>query len=259
MDRSIRILLLGLMALSLAACASSKTPKSAIPYSSQPAVGTTPTAATKPLNLSDSAAAQRNGTLVPATLGVPPTASAVSNYRIGPQDLLKVEVFQVGELTSRERVGDDGRIAMPLIGPIQVAGLTPREAEDKIAHLLSIDYLQNPQVSLFIEEYASQKVTVSGAVEKPGVFPLRGRTTLTQAIALAGGLGDIANTSEVILFRDQGTPAAQAYVVDIDKIDEGLQEDPVMAGDDRILVPKSGSAAFVKSITDTLRGFVRIY
>ncbi len=196
---------------------------------------------------------------MPATLGVPPTASTVGNYRIGPQDLLKVEVFQVDELTSRERVGDDGRIVMPLIGPIPVAGLTPQEAEDKIAYLLGVDYLQDPQVSIFIEEYASQKVTVSGTVEKPGVFPLKGRTTLTQAIALAGGVGDVADTSQVILFRDQGTPQAQAYVVDVDKIDEGLQEDPVMAGDDRILVPKSGSAAFVKSVTDTLRGFVRVY
>ena len=183
---------------------------------------------------------------------------STSVYRIGPDDLLRVEVFQVAELSSQERVSDDGSIVMPLIGSVRVAGLTPKEAEDQIARLLEADYLQNPQVNIFVQEFASQKVTVSGSVEKPGVFPLQGRMTLTQAVALAGGLTDLADHKQVVLFRGQGTAAAQAYVIDVEQIDEGALEDPVVIGSDRVFVPKSGSAVFVKRVSETLRGFVSL-
>jgi polysaccharide biosynthesis/export protein len=272
MFRSIQILLAGVFLLNLVGCASSKLPRAAKPYSgaaslSQPRTASRPPSATAgapPASSfeakapSTAAPSAGPGELVPATIGVPPSPSSTSTYRIGPKDLLRVEVFQVAELSSQERVSDDGDIVMPLIGAVRVAGLTPKEAEDHVARLLEADYLQNPQVNIFVEEFASQKVTVSGSVEKPGVFPLQGRTTLTQAVALAGGLTDLADNEQVILFRGQGTPTAQAYVIDVDQIDEGALEDPLIIGDDRVFVPKSGSAVFVKRVSETLRGFVNL-
>ena len=198
------------------------------------------------------------GLIVPAVVGLPPDPGASSTYRIGPHDLIKIEVFQVEELSSDERVSEEGFIVMHLIGQIQVGGLTPREAEQKLAGVLGRDYLQDPQVNLFVAEYASQNVTVAGAVNEQGVFPLKGRTTLLQAIAMAGGVDPLANDEEVILFRGQGTATAQAYVINLAKIQEGALSDPVMIGDDRVVVPKSGSAVFLKGVADTLRGFVRI-
>jgi polysaccharide export outer membrane protein len=172
--------------------------------------------------------------------------------------LLKIEVFEVDELSSEERVSEDGVIVMPLVGAVTVGGFTPREAEQEIAKILGKSYLQNPQVNIFVSEYASQDVTVAGAVKEPGVFPLEGRTTLLQAIAMAGGLDEYAKDNEVVIFRGQGTPSAKAYVVDLERVQDGSQGDPVLIGDDRVVVPESGTRVFIEGVTKTLRGFVRI-
>lgn len=196
------------------------------------------------------------GDLVPAVVGVPPDPGAERAYRIGPHDLLKIEVFQVQELSSEERVNENGFVAMPLIGNVKVGGLTPDEAEQLIAAKLSEDHLQNPQVDIFVSEYASQKVTVTGNVKKPGVFPVAGRTTLLEAIALAGGLDEVANKEEVILFRRQPGGSMSAYVVDVALIEAGKLTDPVIVGDDRVVVPESGMAVLGRAVGRVIQGWV---
>lgn len=198
------------------------------------------------------------GELVPAVSGLPPDPGSASTYRIGPKDLLKVEVFQVPELSSTERVNDSGQIIMSLIGPVSVGGLTPKDAEAHVAALLGRDYLQNPQIDIHVEEYASQRITVLGSVKKPGIFPITGKTTLLQAIALAEGIDSLANEDETILFRKNASGEMVAYVVDIALIQEGRLRDPLLIGEDRVVVPESGSAVFFKGVTDALRGFVRL-
>lgn len=196
--------------------------------------------------------------LVPAVVGIPDAAAGTATYRVSPGDVLHVDVFQVEELSTQERVDETGGIVMPLIGAVAVAGLTPAQAEAKIAAALQQDYLQNPQVNIFVSEYANMKVTVGGAVNKPGVFPLTGTTTLMEAIAHAEGVTDLADTSEVIVFRKQADQPVGAYVIDLAKIEKGQLTDPVLIGSDKVIVPRSGSATFVKSVADTLRGFVRV-
>ncbi len=198
------------------------------------------------------------GDLVPAVNGLPPDPGSASTYRIGPKDLLKVEVFQVPELSSTERVNDSGQIVMSLIGPVSVGGLTPKDAEAHVAALLGRDYLQNPQVDIQVEEYASQRITVMGSVKKPGIFPITGKTTLLQAIALAEGVDPLANEDETLLFRKKASGEMIAYVVDIALIQKGRLRDPILIAEDRVVVPESGSAVFFKGVTDTLRGFVRL-
>ncbi len=196
------------------------------------------------------------GDLVPAVVGIPSDPGPAKTYRIGPQDLLKIEVFQVEEMSSEERVNDGGFVAMALIGDVQVGGLTPGEAEDVIEGVLGKNYLQDPQVNIFVSEYASQDVTVTGNVKKPGVYPLTGRTTLVQAIALAGGFDGVANEEEVIVFRQQSGGTVSAYVVNVEAIQKGELTDPVIVGDDRVVVPKSGTAVFLRGLGDVLRGWV---
>ena len=203
----------------------------------------------------DSQAALK-GDFVPAVVGIPADPGPERAYRIGPYDLLKIQVFQVEALSSEVRVDDAGLVVMPLIGAVKVGGLTPAEAEQDIAHKLGQSYLQNPQVRIFVAEYASQKVTVIGRVKKPGMFPVAGRTTLMQAIALAGGLDDLAKKEEVVVFRKQPTGSVNAYVVNMEAIEEGTLTDPVVVGDDRIVVPKSGGAVLEKAIGDILSGWV---
>ena len=198
-----------------------------------------------------------DGEIVPAILGIPPTSDSDATYRIGPDDLLRIEVFRVEDLSSEERVSEEGYIIISLVGAVEVGGLTPREAEQLISSKLR-KYLRDPQVNIFVTEYASQNVTVAGAVEAPGVFQLKGRTTLMQMIAEAGGLDKLANDDEVVIFRLQDDQSTQAYIVSLEKIQDGALSDPVLVGNDRVFVPESGTAVFVKGLSDTLRGFVRV-
>ena len=135
-------------------------------------------------------------------------------------------------------------------------GLTTEEAEDLLSELYGQEYLQDAQVNIDISDYASQQVTLLGAVEDPGVYPLKGRTTLLQAIALAGGTERLADENEVVVFRALETGEVIGYIVNLEDILAGAKPDPEVIGNDRIVVPESGSKSFVKGITDTLRGFV---
>lgn len=161
-------------------------------------------------------------------------------------------------MSTEERVAENGSIVMPLIGPVAVSGLTTEQAERTIATALQKDYLQDPQVNIFVKEYANMNITVGGSVEKPGVFPLTGTTTLLQAIAQAQGVTTLANPSEVVVFRSIDGRGINAYVVDLTEIEQGRMSDPILASNDKIMVPKSGSKVFLKNLGDTLRGFVRI-
>jgi polysaccharide export outer membrane protein len=215
--------------------------------------GDLPAASAAPPKTSPAAGAGAD--YVPAVVGIPTDPGPSVTYRIGPHDLLRIEVFQVEELSSQERVNEEGLIVMPLIGNVKVGGLTPQEAERFIADRLGQSYLQNPQVNIFVMEYASQKVTVTGHVKQPGVFPLAGQTTLMQAIALAGGLDEVAKKEEIVVFRKQTSGAVNAYVVDLAAIEEGKLTDPAIIADDRVVVPKSGMAVFSRSVGNVLTGW----
>jgi polysaccharide export outer membrane protein len=129
-----------------------------------------------------------------------------SDYRIGRQDLLEIKVFGVEELNQMVRVADDGSITMPLLGRLVVGGLTKTELERRIAVLLEERYVRDPQVTVFIKEYESKRVAVSGAVKKPGTYEMLGRKTLLEMLSMAGGL-DKDLGREIIIFRrnDDGT------------------------------------------------------
>ena len=204
------------------------------------------------------ATVQGGAGMVPAVQGLPPDPGESGTYRLAPGDVIKVEVFQVDELSSEERISERGEIVMPLIGPVRVGGMTPKAAEAHIAGILGKDYLQDPQVDIDISESASQQVTVMGAVMKPGVFPVSGRTTLLQAIALAQGTDKVAKEEEVVVFRPDPSGAIRAYVVDLKAVQRGDLADPVLVGEDRVVVPRSGTAVFIRGVTDTLRGFVSL-
>ena len=181
-----------------------------------------------------------------------PLALVVEDYRIGPSDLLEISVFQVPELSRTVRVNARGALTLPLVGQIQAGGLTGQQLEALLANKLRESYLQNPQVSVFIKEFVSQRVTVSGSVNKVGVFPISGKTTLMQAIAMAGGLDKLADEENIKVFRDRnGTREVLDY--NLAPIRKGEVEDPVLHTSDVIVVGKSGTRAVFKDITETIR------
>lgn len=177
-------------------------------------------------------------------------------YRIGEFDVLEIEVFQVEDLQRKARVNSQGYVSVPLIGAVKVEGLTVVEAEKLIAKKLAEDYLQNPHVSIFISEYESQTFTVEGEVKDPGVFPIKGPTTLLQAIALADGLGRLAATDSIILFRTDEQGLTVGYLVDIEKLRRGEVQDPILADEDMIIVPRANDKAMIEDFARTFRGFV---
>ncbi|MBE3119991.1 MAG: SLBB domain-containing protein [Candidatus Atribacteria bacterium] len=122
----------------------------------------------------------------------------VNDYRIGPKDLLEITVFDLPALTQTVRVSEDGSITMSILGRVEVSGLTAQELEKKLAAILDKQYTKEARVTVFIREY--QKVSVIGAVGRPGMYELVGPTTLLQIIAQAGGLTAQAMT-ELFVFR----------------------------------------------------------
>lgn len=165
------------------------------------------------------------------------TTSGSVAYKVGPHDVLEITVFKVAELSRSVQVGDSGTVGLPLLGEVTVAGKTAREIENELAQKLKANYLQNPQVTVFVKEFNSQRVTIEGAVKKTGVYPLRGRTTLLQALSLAEGLDPSADNS-VMVFRQTEKGRAGARF-DIAAIRAGNAEDPAIQPGDMIVVGTS--------------------
>ena len=175
-------------------------------------------------------------------------ATAENAYRIGSFDVLDISVFQVPELTKSVQVADSGTINLPLVGEVRVAGRTAQEVERDLTAKLGAEYLQNPQVTVFVKEYNSQNVTVSGAIKKPGVYPIRGKTTLAQLVALAGDF-DAGSNSSVLILREQGGKR-MAGKFDVSAIRKGQAQDPTLQGGDQIV---AGTSAIKKGFNTILK------
>jgi len=130
-----------------------------------------------------------------------PSARALSaqEYRIGPEDVLNINVFEAQELNREVRVSAGREISLPLLGSVRAAGLTPRELEFVLQELLHRTYMKDPHVSVFVREMQSHPVSVMGAVRRPGVFQIRGSKTLLEVLSLAEGLADDAGETVIIL------------------------------------------------------------
>ncbi len=201
----------------------------------------------------------RNPNLAQGTDLAPPDTTTASgayeggtDYRIGAQDLLEISVFGIDELSRTVRVNSNGQISLPLVGGVLAGGKTIPELEKEIGGKLKDGYVQDPQVTVFVKEFTSQRVTLEGALNKPGIYPLTGKTTLLQAIAMAQGIDeDRADLQGVILFRQVDGKRAGA-VFDLAQVRNGTMPDPQVYGDDVIVVEQSGSKSafrrFIQSV-----------
>lgn len=111
-------------------------------------------------------------------------------YRIGPEDLIEVSVFEVPELSRTVRVSASGEISLPLIGAVRAAGLSPLELEQVLTERLRTNYVRDPQVSVFLREYKSDPVSVMGAVKVPGLYQIQTRRSLVEVLAMAQGFSE---------------------------------------------------------------------
>jgi polysaccharide export outer membrane protein len=115
---------------------------------------------------------------------------APQDYRIGPEDLVEISVFEVPELSRTVRVSASGEISLPLIGTMKAAGMSPMQLEQAVTASLRQTYLKDPQVSVFLREYRSDPVSVVGAVKAPGLYQIQTQKTLIELLAMAQGLSE---------------------------------------------------------------------
>lgn len=138
-------------------------------------------------------------------------------YQIGAKDLLEISVFEVPELNITVRVSENGMVSLPLLGEVKAEGLNRADLEKKIASMLEKNYLKNAQVTIFIKEFQSKKISVMGALEKPGMLDLIGRQSLLQVISMAGGLSEQASDT-VVIFRQFKNVPSQSLVIKLDDV-----------------------------------------
>jgi polysaccharide export outer membrane protein len=172
------------------------------------------------------------------------------SYKVGPLDVLEITVFKVADLSKTVQVSEAGTINYPLVGEMQAGGRSARQIEQDLTTLLGAKYLQKPQITVFVKEYNSQRVTVEGAVKKPGVVPMVGGLSLVQAVAQAGGSDEAADTTAVVFRTTNDKRSAIRY--DMAKIRDGGAEDPLLQSGDVVIVPtssmKQGFNIFVKML-----------
>jgi polysaccharide export outer membrane protein len=234
------LIVLSALALMVSGCASSQ---------GQPPPAGVPNPVAAPLTPAVSASEMNRGLLSHAT-----PAGDESDFPLGAGDLVEVAVFEVPELSNLKlRVPNSGEITLPLIGAVPAAGRTPKELQGEIRDKLRERYMHNPQVSLFVHEHKSQRISVIGAVRTGGVFPLTSRLKVADALALAGGLSEDAGHLVYVIRRVPGQLVSTApkpdgateqvmTTIDLQSLIAGTHELnlPLMPGD-VIEVPKAAS------------------
>jgi polysaccharide export outer membrane protein len=172
------------------------------------------------------------------------SADAVQDYRLGPEDVIEIRVFELDQLNRTVRVSGDGNVELPLVGTIRALGLTSNQVSDQIAARLRDRYVQNPQVSIFIKEFHSQKISLLGAVATPASYPLSGQRRLLQVLADAGSLGSDAGKT-LYVFRQTEDGRSARLTVPLNEL--LLQGDPrwniVLRAGDVISVPPEQAIA----------------
>jgi polysaccharide biosynthesis/export protein len=165
------------------------------------------------------------------------------DYMVGEGDVLRINVFGHDELTTVARVSGDGSIKFPLIGQLDVGGLTLLQISDRISTSLSDGYVVDPQVSIFVQEFRSKKAFIMGEVNKPGFHVLSGNTTFLELLSVAGGVTKDAADKATIKRKSDPTNKEEIIItVDLKSLLERgdtSRDVPIMDGDS-IYIPKTG-------------------
>lgn len=159
---------------------------------------------------------------------------------LGAGDVVKVSVYGSPDLTLETRIAEDGKLAYPLIGDVQVEGLEPPAVERKIASMLAAGgYLKRPQVNLLVVSMQSQQVSVLGNVMRPGRYPMEGRRSLLDVLALAGGINPEGGDVAVIVRKRDGSPAKEVVNVPDMMRSADLSQNVQLGGGDVVYIERA--------------------
>jgi polysaccharide export outer membrane protein len=156
-------------------------------------------------------------------------------YVIGPEDVLRIEVWKEANLSGTVPVRSDGKISLPLIHDTKAAGLTPLQLQESLVRKLK-EFIESPNVSVTVVEANSFRVYVSGQVRTPGVFRLRAETNLLQVISMAGGFTEWANPKKILIIRKENG-GEQRIIANHKKMADGKEPILVVKPGDTVIVP----------------------
>jgi polysaccharide export outer membrane protein len=166
-----------------------------------------------------------------------PRKAQTISYIIGPEDVLQIHVWKHPNLSVTVPVRSDGKISMPLINDILAAGLSPQNLTDNIAERLK-KYIENPTVSVILESINSLKISVSGNVNAPGVYKIGPEISLVDALSLAGGLRDFADSENIRIIRKvNGTDKIYRVNYDLILSGEDINQNIILYPSDSVIVP----------------------
>lgn len=194
---------------------------------------------------------QAGGLRVVSDLPPPSNTQNGQEQPLAANDVLEVDVFQADSLDRTVQIDSTGRINLPLIGPVLAAGKSVRALEQEIEAAYGRNYLQNPDVTIFLKESFGQRVTIDGEVVKAGVYSVSSSSTLMETIALAGGFRPIADQSKVFVYRDVGDQKLVANY-DVDQIRTGRRANPRIYGGDVIIVFTSQTKVAMQNLKEAL-------
>ena len=167
-----------------------------------------------------------------------PVATIEGEGVLGPSDIVEIRVYREDELSGEYQVESNGTINFPLIGSVNVAGLTPTDASKVIDWLLEDGYLKDAEVTIRVVEANSRQVTVLGEVKEPGSFPFTDGMTVVQAAALAGGLDENHAAARTTITRQEG--GSQVVIrVPFSEISKGRARNIELLPNDVVFVPES--------------------
>jgi polysaccharide export outer membrane protein len=220
---TVRPLVLMTACLLATGCALPFSSKTATVSAQEPVLAeTTAAPAATPTSLIETPAA----TAAPATAAAPAPGRFVESsdaFRIGPEDVLDVQVWKNDELSRVVPVRPDGMISLPLVNDIRAAGLTALELRDAITQRLS-EFVPSPEVSVIVREVRSVKVAVLGAVRMPGHYEVKSAATVLEMIARAQGLNEFADRGRIVVLRQHGA-ATTRIPFNYRKVAEGSEQD----------------------------------
>lgn len=151
------------------------------------------------------------------------TAALAQDYVLGERDVLTITVYEHSDLKTTARISGDGMITIPLIGQVAAANTSVNDLSEKIETLLADGYIVNPQVNIFVEDFRSRKATILGEVQSPGLYELKGHTSLLELISKAGGLTENAAGMAVIHRQQTANQKEQAIRINLHKLMEEEQ------------------------------------
>jgi len=151
---------------------------------------------------------QNNSLLIDFPLPLIDGQRVVDEYRIGPEDVLEVMVWKNTDLTRTVTVRPDGKVSLPLIGDVQASGLTTQELKTVVTQRMK-EYIETPEVSILVSNINSYFYYILGEIVKPGKYPLKERTTVLQAISMAGGFTPFASKNGMSLFRKDSVSSSE--------------------------------------------------